>query len=312
MPNSNNVDPAALARIEASQRSMEQGGLPLNAIDRLRDQAARQGTSKHIFTSDLSVNELLLARTAGCEPLGQVMGSSVFHIGYQWQNAYFSGQGQEMDVLTRAHYSVRHLALSRMQQEAALLGASGVVGVRLEQRSYEWGGSLLEFAAIGTAIREVNSPPSKKVPFLSDLSGQEFMALRQAGYEPAGFCLGNCTYFQIGSWSTQSATGNNGFWGTGFVNQELTDFTQALYFSRELAMTRMEHEARQASAGGIVGVKVEMDARPVELGDENNRRIAMMFHFTAIGTAIKPYADLHNPLQVVPVLSLKDDEGGIS
>ena len=35
------------------------------------------------FTSDLSVNEFLLVKEAGFEPLGLVIGSSIYHIGFQ-------------------------------------------------------------------------------------------------------------------------------------------------------------------------------------------------------------------------------------
>src|SRR3954465_6182983 len=36
-----------------------------------------------LFTSDLSVNEFLLVKEAGFEPLGLVVGSSIYHIGFQ-------------------------------------------------------------------------------------------------------------------------------------------------------------------------------------------------------------------------------------
>ena len=239
-------DEATKQRREASERSVAQGGLPLNAIDRLREQKGRQNTPGHIFTSDLSVNELCLVHEAGYEPLGQVMGSSVYHIGWQWM-PYSSWSSGELTVLTQAFYEARHLALGRLYQEAALLGATGVVGVRLEKREYEWGSSLLEFAAIGTAIRETDAPPPAEgtaKPFLSDLSGEEFWMLRQTGFRPVGVAVGNCTYYQVPSWNTQNVT-NGGWLGGAWTNQELPDYTQALYNARSLAMSRMEHEARQ-------------------------------------------------------------------
>ncbi len=150
-------------------------------IDRLREQAARQGTPGHIFTSDFSVNELALTRQAGCEPLGQVMGSSIHHIGFQAANFY---QDQEMEVLTQAMYHARELAMDRMEEEADILGADGVVGVRLEVTRYAWGENLAEFMAIGTAIKHeqgdhYRTPDNR--PFTSDLSGQDFWTLLKAG-----------------------------------------------------------------------------------------------------------------------------------
>jgi uncharacterized protein YbjQ (UPF0145 family) len=286
----------AKQRREASQRSLEQGGLPLNAVDRLREQASRQGTAEHLFTSDLSVSELALVHQAGCDPLGQVMGSSIYHVGWQWTPANSGNWGwnsvsSEMTVLTEAYYNARHLALGRLQQEAALLGATGIVGVRLEHKEYDWGAGMLEFAALGTAIRETDAPPPdpNTLPFVSDLSGEEFWTLRQAGFRPVGFALGNCTYYCVPGWNTRQAT-MGGFWGGAWQNQELTDYTQAVYNARALAMGRMEAEARRFGAEGIVGADVSVVVEPREVEVNNARRLDLIYHFTAIGTAIAPYS----------------------
>jgi uncharacterized protein YbjQ (UPF0145 family) len=282
------LDEAGRQRQEASRRSLERGGLPLNAVDRLTEQASRQGTDEHFFTSDLSVKEALLVWQAGYDPLGQVMGSSVYHIGWQ-RMPNWSGSSRELEVLTQAFYHARHLALGRLRQEAQLLGATGVVGVRLERKEYEWGSHLLEFAAIGTAIREKDVPLSSEPPFLSDLSGEEFWMLRRAGYRPVGVAVGNCTYYQVPTWRTQNVT-QGGIFGGGWTNQELPDYTQALYNARSLAMSRMEAEARSAGSEGVVGVYSEVEAEPrhVEVNDKQTR-IDMIYHFTAIGTAISSH-----------------------
>ena len=293
-------DEAVKQRQEASQRSLQQGGLPLNAIDRLNEQKARQGTPGHFFTSDLSVNELTLVHQLGYEPMGQIMGSSIYHVGWQWMTLFGMVSG-EMDVLTQAFYQARHLALGRLQQEATLLGATGVVGVRLERKEYEWGAGMLEFAAIGTAIRENDAPPSDKPPFLSDLSGEDFWMLRQAGFRPVGFAVGNCTYYQIPSWNTQYATSGGGF-GGAWNNQELTDFTQAVYNARSLAMSRMEIEAKAVGAEGIVGADVDID---VESRHISEQRTDLILHFTAIGTAVAPYSGRWPLFTVQNTVSLK-------
>jgi uncharacterized protein YbjQ (UPF0145 family) len=214
----------------------------------------------------------------------------------------WTGMGGELEVLTRAYYHARHLAIGRLQQEAQLLGATGVVGVRLERKQYEWGEGLLEFSAIGTAIREKDVPPQPLPggkPFVSDLSGQEFWMLRQSGFRPVGFALGNCTYYQAATWRTQNATVYS------WQNQELTDFTQALYTARSLAMDRMEEEARAVEAIGVVGADVEVQAEPREMGSDSNRRVDMLFHFTATGTAIAAYIGRWPILSVPNRVSLK-------
>ena len=39
-----------------------------------------------VFTSDLTVNEFLLVREAGFEPLELVVGTSIYHVGFQAAN----------------------------------------------------------------------------------------------------------------------------------------------------------------------------------------------------------------------------------
>jgi hypothetical protein len=52
-----------------------------------------------VFTSDLSVSEYVLLGEAGFEPLGFVVGSSIYHVGLQ---AGRWSQNQELQVLTQA------------------------------------------------------------------------------------------------------------------------------------------------------------------------------------------------------------------
>ena len=103
---------------------------------RARPRAPRADASGGLFTSDLSVNEFLLVKQAGFDPLGLVIGSSIYHIGFQ-QSSW--NQNEEMDVLSQAMYHARELAMTRMEEEADQLGADGIVGVRLDVGRYEWG-----------------------------------------------------------------------------------------------------------------------------------------------------------------------------
>src|SRR5512144_750202 len=145
------------------------GGLALHASERLREMRGEGATPK-LFTSDLSVNEFMLVRKAGFEPLGLVIGSSIYHVGYQ-VGAY--SQNMELTMLSQAMYHARELAMSRMEAEADILGADGIVGVRLDVGRYEWGESLAEFIAVGTAVRSMDGTSHKTPkgkPFTSDLT----------------------------------------------------------------------------------------------------------------------------------------------
>ena len=179
-----------------------------------------------------------------------VVGSSIYHIGYQ-QSSW--NQNQEMAVLTQAMYHARELAMTRMEEEAEQLGADGVVGVRLDIGRYEWGADLAEFIAIGTAVKhrdgELHRAPNGR-PFTSDLSGQAFWTLHASGYRPVGMCMGSCVYHV-------AHQGLRGSCRSAGRNVEMTNYTQALYDARELAMQRMQAEAQEVQAEGIVGVQLE-------------------------------------------------------
>src|SRR5881409_3131071 len=122
-------------------------GIPDDAMLRLAEMRPGQPTS--LFTSDLSVNEFLLVREAGFRPVGLVLGSSIYHVGFQFGRW---SKNQELDTLTQAMYHARELAMTRMEAEADLLGADGIVAVRLRVDLKEWGNDLAEFLAVGTAV----------------------------------------------------------------------------------------------------------------------------------------------------------------
>lgn len=268
----------------ASSQALEAGGLPLKARQRLSEEVE---AGHPLFTSDLSVNEFLLTREQGYQPLSQVMGSSIYQVGWQYVRQYSWGtQMMEMDTLSRAHQHAASLALSRLEQEAKLLGSHGVIGVRFTRRRYEWGSNLLEYTAIGTAIK-LPGRPLIAHPFLSDLSGQEFWTLLQAGYYPAGVVTGYCSYYvSLGSNLTQQIQGW-GSWNSG-SNQEIGPFTQGLYDARHLAMSRATDMAKKQGALGIVGMHIENDRQISEYETDNPQRkfLDLTIHFAVLGTSI--------------------------
>ena len=48
--------------------------------------------------------------------------------------------------------------MARMEAEADVLQADGIVGVRLEAKFYDWGKHSAEFIAIGTAVSVQTDP----------------------------------------------------------------------------------------------------------------------------------------------------------
>src|SRR5579885_1209058 len=264
-------------------------GLPQHALDRLQRMRSPSGKGG-LFTSDLSINEFLLVKAAGFDPVGLVVGSSIYHIGYQFANMM---RNQEMEVLSQAMYHARELAMTRMEEEANALGADGIVGVRLEVTQHEWGEALAEFVAIGTAIRSRSGQPFRNrhgMPFTSDLSGQDFWTLLRAGYRPVGMVMGNCVYHVshqgIGQWFRQVGQ-----------NVEMTNYTQALYDARELAMERMQAEAVSLGAQGVVGTQIS---------ERSHGWGSHVIEYFAIGTAVVSISETHEVPAPTLTLLLND------
>jgi uncharacterized protein YbjQ (UPF0145 family) len=264
--------------------------LPEHARERMA-MMQQGGNQSQLFTSDLSVNEFLLVKEAGFDPVGLVVGCSMYHIGFQWAGV---NQSMEMTVLSQAMYHARELAMTRMQEEAEALGADGIVGVRLSAKHMTWEPNMAEFVAIGTAVRSKDKSQSYRTidnkPFTSDLSGQDFWTLLRAGYRPLGLVMGNCVYhvaYQgIGQWFKNIGR-----------NVEMTNFTQALYDARELAMERMQIEASRLQAEGIIGANIQ---------ENQYSWSSHVIEFFAIGTAVTPTREDHHIPTPQLTLSLND------
>ncbi len=261
-------------------------GIPESGRERIA--RMKEEVARGFFTSDLSVNEFLLVKESGFDPLGLVLGSSIYHIGYQ--QAMWN-QSQEMTVLTQAMYHARELAMTRMEEEADQLGADGIVGVRLDIGRYEWGADLAEFIAVGTAVKHregvLHRAPNGR-PFTSDMSGQDFATLLRAGYRPAGLVMGNCVYHVARQGMMQSLRQIG-------RNIEMPNFTQALYQARELAMERMQNEADELQSEGIVGARII---------ERSHGWGSHVIEFFAIGTAVVSTSAEHQiekPTLVLPL-----------
>jgi uncharacterized protein YbjQ (UPF0145 family) len=288
----------AARRAAESLASIERGGLPLAAQERLRALGRAGG---RFFTSDLRTNEFLLARQGGFRPLTQVMGSCFYQVGWQWlpggaggwgagagMQPFGRGETWELETETEAWNEARRLALGRLSEEARLAGADAVVGVRLERGSYDWSQGLLEFVATGTAVRSERFDLGE-TPVLSNLSGQEFAALFLHGWWPAGLVAGTTVAYIAAGWQQRQA--QFGLGGTRYQNQEFEDFTRGVYDARSQAMLRVGRQAHELAAHGLLGVQIEHAQREheVDLGGGAKRR-DLIFTFHVIATAVSELA----------------------
>jgi uncharacterized protein YbjQ (UPF0145 family) len=284
---------------ESLQR-IEQGGITVAAERRLRGLREHGG----LFTSDLSVNGWALCRQAGLRPLSQVMGSSIYQMGYQsawgggagWGAAGLGGTYMiELDTLSAALNEVRSRALRRLAEEAFHVGADAVVGVdtRAGESALETGGLSLEHTVVGTAVGR--DGPHAPRPILTELSVADFAKLVNAGFEPLGIVAWSSVYFAGYAFGPGIAGG--GMMLGPVQTYELREFTRAFYEARETVMAELSGQASALGASGIVGMKISHRAvrHTLSAGMGGRERNGLMVTFNAVGTAIRE--ERRSPIQ---------------
>jgi uncharacterized protein YbjQ (UPF0145 family) len=237
-----------------------EGELPEAARARMRD---IQGSST--WGSALSTQEFNAIKSVGFDPVGQVLGTAVFQIGYQggygcsgaWSG--YLGQNLSTDVSSRAWapfsalvqsmYTARQTALARAVAECQALGGDGVVGASLKMRPFAAGG--LEFTALGTAVRARGKVRPRK-PFTSHVTGQEFAKLLLAGYVPTGLALGISIASRHDDYQTRATLTR---WAG---NQEVPGYTQLINNARHDARNQLMKDAQRHGGDGVVVDEVSL------------------------------------------------------
>ncbi len=301
---------------QRSWAELEAGRLPLRAQERLATMQA-----DHAFTSDLTTAEHHAVRSVGFVPVGQVMGASVFQIGYTggWDCGVrygygagyrgFSGMGMgqsltgvgtvEVTPWRRALQDAQRRAVGRLEQEARALGGDGIVAVRFQESNVANG--AVEFSVIGTAVRAAVGPHPPTL-FTSDLSGQDFARLVTAGYVPTALLFGIAVQTRHDDWATRA---NKASWS----NVELEGYTRLSTDTR--AAARMSLARAAASSGAEMVVLSshqdrvsEHECRLVEQARDHVMRTT--FLGTAIAAVPRHRRTAEHEPPPLPILRLRD------
>ncbi|HEY6538105.1 MAG TPA: heavy metal-binding domain-containing protein [Candidatus Dormibacteraeota bacterium] len=277
-----------LARAERSRQLVEGGGIPIEAEERIRRHLAEGGA----WTSDLSVDELAALSGLGYQPVAQVLGSSLYRLGWintGWnqgpgigigmRGAYAWGamQPEENSALTRSLLEARARAVHRLELEAQGLHADGVVGVRLKVSHWDWAQGMSEFTVLGTAVRRIDGPHEAE-PFTSTLTGQDLAKLFSTGYFPLRLVMGA---------SAQQAVAifGRGFGGyAAWTNSEIGAFSRAMHQAQTASRQRIGLEAGQAGANGVVGV--DFSSQVIEYGTGSEAVLGRIVEWVILGTAV--------------------------
>ncbi len=109
----------------------------------------------HPITSDLTNEEMWNLIHLGYMPIRLLLGVSVYSLGViGGVTAALKGLGRgEISELTNLIYQARENAIERIASEASAIGADDVVGIRTYV--YQLGGNMIEFMAVGTAVKRM-------------------------------------------------------------------------------------------------------------------------------------------------------------
>ncbi len=107
------------------------------------------------ITSDLTNEEMWNMINMGYMPIQLVLGVSVYSLGLVGGiTAAFKSLGRgEISELTSLIYEAREHAIAKIAEDATACGADDVVGIKTNV--YQLGGGIIEFMAIGTAVKRM-------------------------------------------------------------------------------------------------------------------------------------------------------------
>jgi uncharacterized protein YbjQ (UPF0145 family) len=114
-----------------------------------------------IVTSDLTCQEMWNMTSMGYAPMRLLLGTSVYSLGFVGGVSSFlkSFARGEISELTTLIYDAREQALAIINKEAQDIGADEVVGVKTY--IFQLGSGLIEFLAIGTAVKKISGLATK-------------------------------------------------------------------------------------------------------------------------------------------------------
>jgi uncharacterized protein YbjQ (UPF0145 family) len=224
------------------------------------------------FTTSASGVDLYCHLDAGYRPMKFVMGNVAYALGI--------GRGLTGGLRTMAkgevkEYSemynrIRHLALWRLKEEAAAVGANAVVDVNVEILPF--GPGVVELLMTGTAAhhpRFSQGPVTADKVVTSELTGTELWNMAHLGWAPVELVMATSVY-SIG------IAGGIGTFLSGMAKGELNDLTRMVYEARENCLELVRQEAKRLGAEQVIGNKLRI--RELSPG---------LIEIIAVGTAIR-------------------------
>ena len=220
-----------------------------------------------MFVSGLSSSEFVLL--PGVQVLG-IVHSTVVHMEEELE---FSDVSRVLKSATRNQSHIISLGLTRLQDNALKMGATGVIGVKIRHQPLEK--NISEYTLTGTAVAQDAVEPQAK-PFVCTLSGQDYRLLISSGYRPLGVAFGVSVYSQKLHQRVQQEVEHG-------LNTERSDFTRGLYTARKHAFDALHQEANNLNSDGVLAINISMDRT---LHRHSGSSDGMVIKMIAMGTAV--------------------------
>ena len=250
--------------------------------------AAEPGTDALRFTTSADVAKLFCQVDAGFRPIRFVFGNVAYSIGLGGTigGGLRSLARGEVPQYTEIFDRTRHLALSRLMDEAKRCGANAVVGIETTISPLL---GAQEMIMVGTASHHPGVEEFDLKPVTSDMTNEEMWNMVNVGFLPIRLVMGVSVYslgLKGGIFSALQTLGGG----------EVEGLTEILYEAREKALARIERDAESCGADEVVGVKTHI----YDFGGG-------LIEFMAIGTAVKRVAGVKTKSATLPPQAVLQD-----
>jgi uncharacterized protein YbjQ (UPF0145 family) len=221
------------------------------------------------FSTACSGQELYCQADSGYAPKNFVMGNVAYALGLG--RSILGGlkviaKRGEIKEFSDMYNHTRHLALTRLEEEAYSLGCNAVVDINTKILAF--GVGVSEMLMVGTgSYNPVLGQLAR--PVTSELTGEELWNLTRMGYAPLRLVMGTSVYSLgiVGGITAAFRSLRRG---------EIPEITQLIYEARENCLGLIRREAQELGADGVLGIKLFV----YDLGSG-------LIEIMAIGTAIR-------------------------
>lgn len=267
-----------LTGVTSDLKRLQTGHMEFLAIGSAIRHPAYEGP---FFTTACTGQDLYCQLDSGYQPRHFVIGNVAYAlgIGRGLLGAIRGFAGGEVKEYSDMYNRTRHLALVRLEREAADRGANSVVDVQTQ--IIPLGPGVREMLMVGTASYNPALGELQR-PVTSELTGEELWNLTKLGYAPVRLVLGTSVY------ALGFARGIASFFRS-LARGEVNQITRLIYEARKNCLKHIHDEAEELGADAVIGIKVHI----YELGSG-------FVEILAIGTAIKKHAGVRTESEVLP------------